>query len=355
MSILARFLTKMILLRFAVILLGLSAFVLTLEVVGFLTEILRIAPNSFAALGLYCAARLPAILTLFLPTSLLLALLLAITELSHRNELTAIWATGVSPARLIVKLLPMALGIGLFQFAITEFGVPGAAKTLHSWGIGDYATRKFKTVENEPVWIRSGNDIIRAAQVSADGETLEHVTLFRREAGGQLLQEIFADSATQISGEWLLNNATTYYATGQAPSHTKQLTYSGVMRLANTKLVTPEEMPLRELSVFYANNGFGVRPAYVYDLWWQKRLTPFLVAVVMLALCVPLGTYFRRGGGLGNIFVAGVGLGFVYFVGDGLVTTLGETGSLSPWLAAWGLPLLFGALAVALLSRTDHV
>ena len=355
MSILARFLTRMILLRFIVILLGLSAFVLTLEVVGFLTDVLHIHPNPLAAVGLYCAARLPGILNLFLPTSLLLALLLAMTELSYRNELTAIWATGVSPARLILKLLPMALAIGLFQFMLMEKAVPYAATTLHGWGIGDYATRKFKTAENEALWIRSGNDIMRAEQIAADGKTLEKVTLFRREPGGQLLQEVFAETASQVSGEWLLNNATIYYATGQAPSRTKQLTYSGVIRFANTKLVTPEEMPLSELSVFSANNGFGVRPAYAYDVWWQKRLTPFLVAVAMLALCVPLGTKFRRGGGLGAIFMVGVALGFVYFVGDGLVTTLGETGTLSPFLAAWGLPLLFGALAVALLTRTDHV
>ena len=164
MSILARFLTRMILLRFVVILLGLSAFVLTLEVVGFLTDILHINSNPLAAVALYCAARLPGVLSLFLPTSLLLALLLVMTELSYRNELTAIWATGVSPARLIVKLLPMALGIGLFHFLLMDQAVPFAATTLHSWGIGDYATRKFNTAENEPIWVRSGNDIMRALQ-----------------------------------------------------------------------------------------------------------------------------------------------------------------------------------------------
>ena len=62
MSIIARFLTRMILLRFIVILLGLSAFVLTLEVVGFLTEVLHINSNPLAAVGLYCAARLPGVL-----------------------------------------------------------------------------------------------------------------------------------------------------------------------------------------------------------------------------------------------------------------------------------------------------
>jgi len=355
MSIIARFLTRMILLRFVVILLGLSAFVLTLEVVGFLTDILHINSNPLVAVLLYCAARLPGVLTLFLPTSLLLALLLVMTELSYRNELTAIWATGVSPARLILKLLPMTMGIGLFHFVLMDRAVPYAANALHSWGIGDYATRKFKTAEDEPIWVRSGNDIMRALRVSADGETLQNVILFKREPGGQLTEETFADSASQVAGQWQLENTTTYFATGEAPAHLKEMVYSGVMRFANTQLVSPEEMPMRDLATFAANDGFGVRPAYVYKLWWQKRLTPFLVALVMVSLCVPLGTAFRRGGGLGNIFVAGVALGFVYFIAEGLITTLGETGTLSPLLAAWGLPLLFGALALALLFRTDHV
>ena len=119
--------------------------------------------------------------------------------------------------------------------------------------------------------------------VSADGETLRNVILFRREPGGQLTQETFADSASQVAGQWQLENTTTYFASGDAPAHLKQLVYNGTMRFANTQVVTPEEMPMRDLATFAANDGFGVRPAYVYQLWWQKRLTPFLVALVMVA------------------------------------------------------------------------
>ena len=355
MSLLARLLTRMIFIRFSVILLGLSAFVLTLEVVGFLTDILKINNNALFAVGLYGMARLPGVLTLFLPTSLLLALLLAMTELSYRNELTAIWTTGISPARLIVKLLPLALSIGVLQFAFMNWGVPMAAPLLHSWGIGDYATRKFTTTENEPIWIRSGNDIMRAERVSSDGGTLFNLIFFRRETTGQLRAEVFADRALQANGHWLLNNVTTYFASGEAPQRQDQAVYDGPMRLASKKLPSPEEMSLGELSNYITNNGFGVRPTYVYQTNWLKRLTPFAVAIVMLALCVPLGTTFRRGGGLGLIFVAGVGLGFAYFVGDGVAMTLGETGAVAPWLAAWGPLLIFAAIAVGLLARTDHV
>ncbi len=355
MTLLAKQLSRMIFIRFSVILLGLSAFVLTLEVVGFLTEILKINSNALYAVGLYCLARLPGILTLFLPTSLLLSLLLAITELSYRNELTAIWATGISPARLIIKLLPLALGIGILQFVFMNWGIPAAAPLLHGWGIGDYATRKFTTAENEPVWIRIGNDIMRAGRATADGGTLFDLILFRREATGQLRAQVFADKALQSNGHWLLSNVTTYYASGAAPKREDQAVYDGPMRLANKKLPSPEEMSLGDLSTYITNNGFGVRPAYVYQTYWLKRLTPIFVAIVMLTLCVPLGTNFRRGGGLGLIFVAGVGLGFAYFVGDGVAMTLGETGAISPWLAAWGPILIFAAIAVSLLARTDHV
>ncbi len=101
--------------------------------------------------------------------------------------------------------------------------------------------------------------------------------------------------------------------------------------------------------------ALGCAPAYVYKTWLQKRLTPIFIAIVMVGICVPLGTTFRRGGGLGGIFVAGVAIGFAYFVGDGIAMTLGETGAVTPWMAAWAPLLIAAAIALALLSRTDHV
>jgi lipopolysaccharide export system permease protein len=355
MTLIASFITRMVLIRFSVILLGLSAFVLTLEAVSYLNDILKLNSNPFLALLLYGIMRLPGTLTLFLPTSLLLALLLSITELSYRNELTAIWTTGISPTRLIRMLIPLALVVGGFNFVVADQAVPAAAPFLRSWGIGDYATRKFATDPNDPVWIRAGDDIMRADRITSDGEALDNLIIFRREKTGELREEIFADTALQQNGRWLLNDVTIYYSSGDQPTHLNQMVYDGAMRLASNKVPAPEEMTTQELSNFITNNGFGVRPQYVYQTWWYKRLTPPVVAIVMIMLCVPLGTHFRRGGGLGGIFVAGVMAGFVFFVGDGVAMTLGETGRVAPWLAAWGPILVFAAIALALLARTDHV
>ena len=61
----------------------------------------------------------------------------------------------------------------------------------------------------------------------------------------------------------------------------------------------------------------------------------FFSGLLMMALCIPLATRFRRGGGLGALFAVGVGMGFLYFIVDGISLTMGELGFVTPWLAAW--------------------
>jgi lipopolysaccharide export system permease protein len=114
-------------------------------------------------------------------------------------------------------------------------------------------------------------------------------------------------------------------------------------------------MTLQDLNYFVANQGFGIRPVYVYQTWWHKRLTPFVVALMMISLCIPLATRFRRGGGLGTLFAVGIGLGFLFFVSDGIASTVGELGLVTPWLAAWTPVIIFSTIALGFVARTERV
>lgn len=355
LSTIAGFLSRMILLRFATLLFGITAFVLTLEVVGYVNEILALDINPLTAIGHYVLLRGPAILSTFLPMSLLLALLLTITELTYRNEMSAIFALGVSPIRLIFMLLPVALMVGGLHFLINDQAIPAAAPTLKQWGIGDYAAKKLNVSQSDPIWIRSGPDIMRASKVSADSKSLEDIIVFRREESGLLKEQIYAQTAAQEGDRWLLKNVIVYYSNNLPPDRLDSLVYTGKMRPANvTKSGDPEEMTLQDLGYFIDNDGFGIRPVYVYQTWWHKRLTPFLVSIMMVALCVPLATRFRRGGGLGTLFAVGVGLGFLYFISDGIASTIGELGLVTPWLAAWTPVIVFSAIALAFVARTER-
>lgn len=344
----------MILLRFFVLLISITFFVLTLETVSLLGQIKAINPSVFVSVAEYALARSPAVASTFLPFCLLLALLISITELSYRNELTAIWSAGISPSRLVVMLVPVAVVVGALQFLISDQAVPAAAPYLHNWGIGDYAAKSTYVNPGDPIWIRSGPDVIQTKTINADQTEMKNLIIFRRQADGLLIQQLYAESAKLAGDHWELKNINVFDRGGRVPYHLNDMIYPGTIRLlSGGPTDDPQEMSISQINDYIAHDGYGQRPKYVYQTWWHKRISPFIVAMIMIALCVPLATKFRRGGGLGPLLGVGVGMGFLFFVSDGVASSIGEIGLVAPWLAAWTPIIVFGALAAGLVARTE--
>ena len=357
MKIVGWMLTRMIGTRFLAILVGVSFFVLSLEIVVNAKDIQALAPGSTSILLHYLMMRAPAVLANFMGISMLLAMLLSLTELSYRNELVALWGSGLSPARLIVLLLPLAFLAGGAQFVLSDTAIPATAPQLREWGIGDYGREKLKIGDKDPIWMRAGSDILRAGSANADSTELHDVIIFRRDETGLLREQIYADTAILSGDRWTLKPALVYYRDVLTPDRLDTLVYSGAMKpaAAGARSGAPVEMSLTDLSYFIENQGFGIRPVWVYQTWWQKRLSLFFTSLLMISLCIPLSTRFRRGGGMGALFAIGVGLGFLFFIADGVLLTMGELGFVAPWLSAW-MPLIgFGSLAVMLTLRSETV
>ncbi|WP_170984378.1 LptF/LptG family permease [Rhodoligotrophos defluvii] len=355
MGTLARMLTRMFTVRFAMILIGVSLFVVTLDVITYVNDILALKGATAWAVPYYGLLRLPTIMSSFIGISALLAALLLLTEISNSNELVAVWGTGVSQLRLIGMLTPIALIIGALSFGLNNYAIPMAAPTLHAWGIGDYGEKKLKVGEGDPIWMRSGNDILRAGTSNPQATVLRDVIIFRRDAKGILQEQIMAGSAELVDGRWELRDVTMYYQEDLPPNRLDRMIYSGLMRpaAAGSRSGDPEEMSARDLEYFIENAGFGIRPTQVYETWLMKRMTGIVTALLMIAIAVPLSVRFKRGGGLGAMFAIGVGLGFAFFIVDGLAVTLGELGMVPPWMAAWMPPLIFATLAGVMISRAE--
>lgn len=358
MKILGWMLTRMLLIRFVFILFGISIFVITLDVVTYAKEILQLGGGDLSVIFSYFLLRAPATLSTFLPISILIALLLVLMEMSYRNEMPAIWSSGVSPFRIVLMLLPFALFVGGLNFLLNDQAVPRAAPTLRDWGIGDYGEKKLKVGgERDPIWMRAGRDILRAGSANAQATELEDVIIFRRDDTGLLREQIMAKTAVLNQDRWQLSNVLVYYRDNLPPNRLDQMIYSGSFRpaAAGARSGDPEEMSMSDLGYFIENSGFGIRPTWVYQTWWHKRLTLFVTALAMVALCIPLAVRFRRGGGIGVMFAVGIGLGFLFFIVDGISLTMGELGFVTPWFAAWAPVLGLTAVAGFVSFRTEHV
>ncbi len=355
MTVIARLLTRMILVRFVVILLGISIFVLTLDILTNLDDILAYGEGDPWVVLRYAGLRLPQVASTFWNLSVLLAVLLTLVELGYRNEIVAIWAAGVSPLQILVMLLPLGILLGAAQFLLNDQANPRTARELRAWGVGDYATKKLQLGENAPIWMRAGNDILRAGRTNRKATALDDVTIFRRDEDGLLLEQIIARTARLVNGRWVLRDVYIYARDNVRPQKLDVLIYSGNLRMAATgaRSGDPEEMTLSDLSYFIANAGFGIRPPYVYEAWWHKRISLFVLAWLVMAACVPLAARYRRGGVAGYVFGVGVAIGFGYFILDGLAMTVGELGLVPPWMAAWLPAAALGLVATALLVRAE--
>lgn len=350
-------LTRMVMMRFVATALGISIFVITLDVFTYVEDILELHNDDISALGEYALLRFPGVLSTFLPMSVLLGLLLTLVEMSYRSETTALWATGTSPVKVMIMLLPLGALLGGVNFLVNDQAVPRAAPTLYAWGVGDYGKKQLSVGEKDPIWMRAGNDILRAADSNAQATLLEDVVIFRRDAKGLLLEQVMAEKAQLMNGRWELSNAVIYYRENILPNRVDKLIYSGSMRpaAAGARSGDPEEMSLSDLDYFIVNSGFGIRPAHVYETWWHKRVSLLVSAFLMIALCVPLAVRFRRGGGIGVLFGIGVALGFAFFIFDGISLTIGELGIVPAWMAAWAPVLVFAGLAATLTLRAETV
>ncbi len=356
-TVIGRMLTRMIATRFVLILAGLTVFVLLLDAISNMDEILAYTENDTWGLLRYAALRAPQMAATFWNLSLLLAVLLTLVELSFRNEIVAIWAAGISPLRLIAMLLPLGLVLGIAQFALNDQAAPRTAKVLREWGIGDYGSKKLQIGERDPIWMRAGNDILRAGKANRKATVLEDVAIFRRDHEGLLLEQVIAEKARLVRGRWVLQNVYIYARDNVRPERLDTLIYSGNLRLAaaGARSGDPEEMTLRDLEYFIANAGFGIRPVYVYRTWWHKRLSLFVLAWLVMAVAIPLAARYRRGGNAGYIFGLGVAVGFSYFILDGLSMTVGELGLVPPWLAAWLPAAALGLVAAAFITRAESL
>ncbi|MBM3519701.1 MAG: LptF/LptG family permease [Alphaproteobacteria bacterium] len=356
MKVITWLLIRMVALRFIAILAGVTLFVVSLDIVSYGPEILALRPGDLTILATYFFYRAPETLVSFLAISMLLAMLLTMTEISYRNEVPALWSIGLSPIQMNLILLPLAIFTGGIHFLLNDYVIPATTPTLRDWAIGDFGKEKFKVGEKDPIWMRAGTDILRAALANRDSTELKDVIIFRRDANGLLREQVYAKSAELAGGRWTLQDVTVYYRGNEKPDRMSTLVYSGSIKpaAAGARSGDPGDMTLSDLGYFIDNGGFGIRPVGVYETWWHKRVSLFFSTLLMIALCVPLLTRFRRGGGLGILFGIGVGIGFLYFVVDGIAVTMGEIGVVKPWLAAWLPTLGFGAIAAAMTLRT-HV
>lgn len=305
---------------------------------------------------------LPRSLHFALPMSLLFAVAFTLGTLYSRNELIAVFGSGVSLAGFVLPLVVTGLALSAAAFFFEEHVVI------------DTLTRK-NELERELINVsssRSNSNVTRLGGSSRvvyhadffndETSTLTGVVLVERSESGEVTTIVSARTARWNGSTWEVQTARIFERDPDDPASGFVERFASSERLDSFTL-TPsafqrvgrniDEMRLEEARLWIESQRSAGQP-YREDLTkYHERfsfaLTPFVV--VMIATAV--GGRFRKNILLMSLLVS-LSVSVVYYVTQMICGLLAYSGYLSPIFGAWAGVLLFVLVGVGLmrLSRT---
>ena len=329
----------------------------SLDILGESGKILAAPGNSEADLWVYVSLRIPQLIQLFLPFSVLLGTLVTLATLNQNSEVVIFKAAGISAHQILAPLIIAAFGIAVANFAFNERIVTRATQTLRHWQDANY----YKTAGGRPVntegWVKGGHDLFHAETITGDGAAtvLHDVSIYDR-TGNVLNRVVMAAAARPQPGGWRLDGVKTFdVATGVVTARpTADFATNIVPRQFTTTKITPAFIPLWDLIPQIGEQKRAGKATDQLTAAAYHKVSGPLSAVLMPLLGAVAAFGLARSGRLFIRAVIGMFLGFAFFVADNFMIAMGNFGTVPPLVAAWAPFLLFLLIGEAVLLRTEE-
>lgn len=365
MKTLRWYLFKLHLTYIAVAFIFLTSLFLLLDISNNADRVLSQHQHHISALGKYILLTIPNIGMLMMPFSILLASLLFLSRLSQNREIMAAKACGIAFHRFFLSLMPTGILMMVLFFLGADKLVPYTSQELVSW-----EQQSFKSSDQlisqvpliKSLWLKEGNDFIAIENVYADGTYLTDITLFKRGKDSSLLQQITAETASwQPHQGWILQNGQVFNTEirsqniGYKSEPFTEMAWPTTLKPTNIMEISKPggDLTLSELYRFSQPTSVGFNPLYYYESWFYRRLSSPFMCLIMILLASTAAQLLPRKTNIAQNLMIGVGLGFSYFVIDGIMLTFGQSGILSPLIAAISPLAIFGAIGLWGLMRND--
>ncbi len=311
--------------------------------------------GGFGLIGLeYFALKVPLIVSQLLPVACLAGVLLGFALLNRSGEVLACQQLGISRLEMAIPVLAVAVGISLFNFAISEAVVPQSMRQARYLYEVTLKKRQIRGVFfAQRTWVRVRDGFLSADSYDARARTMHNVILYRLGPDFSLHTILRARQARWTGASWISDDATlsTLDEKGRVSSDVRDYRFADSVRPSDLSIVMldPDEFSLRELDRYIADlRGKGLDPGgYIVnrDLKFAMPLSCLIMVALGMALSLdPM----PRSLSLGRSFGLAIGIGFAYWLALGLTSSLGESGTIPAWLAAWMPNAIFTLLAFSI-------
>lgn len=300
---------------------------------------------------------MPSFLARVLPISCLTASIFSINKLKNRNELTAIFAAGFSRRQFFSTIALASFLICLLQLLLTGFIDPWTRGRRHQ--LIPESDNKFRNLEGQGlrastigsgrIWYKSGNYFFAFSSFNKDKGELNDVTLYYFSQENQLTRRIRGPILrNQSENKWTFPSAViqTNLENQIFPETEKK---SDVVieldeNVDDFKRIESDitTLPLNGLIDYVSRlRRSGINTDEYSVMLYDKFSAAFVCVVFALLASVAAYSPNRRSSNMGKNIAFIFAFTITYWLVHSYATELGKSSKMNPWLAAFGVPLLF--------------
>ncbi|MGL1930270.1 MAG: LptF/LptG family permease [Desulfotalea sp.] len=312
----------------------------------------------------YFLLSVPFVLDQLGPIMILLSGVVTLGLLNHSNELTALKAGGLPLRKIIVPLIGGGIITTTLLLASAQWILPiTVTRTNEIWLEGVKGEEPKGIIRNGKYFYRGVSGIYSFSWPDTKENSFKEFSYSRWNGNFEIDEVITAEKADWLATEnnWILYNTIIQQKTGDL-----QVPYN-VTTFAKTKMSFPEqpdifrtpvnqkaESSLTELTELYLETTIAHDKRTIL-LTILSRLSYIFLGLPLLILGLPilLISYQRWGKDLSIAIPASCFLAFTAWAIWGTLQSLAITGSVSPWLSASVIHLIFASIGLYMLRQFD--
>jgi lipopolysaccharide export system permease protein len=258
---------------------------------------------SMGTITLSLLFRIPIVGVQIGPLAILLSVALSVALLQRSREIMAFLAAGTSPWHIIQPFLIGALIMGAVGLGAEEFILPRAHRALME--LQDNQRRSSPQevlMQQGELWFRaSESTFVHIELLDPAAERIHGLTIYRKDAAGELIEQVHAREARWLFGRWILLNGTISRFQGKLTTHIEHFTRLempiGMEPEALRSMFTPpSHMSLSELQAYMRRLRDRGVDMTTYARDFQTKLATPVMGVVMavIGLAAMWGTHDMR-------------------------------------------------------------
>lgn len=289
-----------------------------------------------------------------IPIAMLFATAYMLSDFYARNELLAIFASGISLFRFTVPLLFIAVAMSFAMFFFEDYVVvPTYTKKVH---MQELVLQKEKSMNNDRIVIMSdeGKIVYKADFYDDSVKRLYTVYCLIRDDEKNLRALIYSDNASWIDGKWKLSNPVEYKNSDEGivmASVEEELLdlFDEPPETFRNNTISVEEVNTRQAREYIEHlEKAGLPSAEEKSVYYKKFSFPFVVFIVVF-LAVGLSGKTRK-----NVLLVSLALSItavvLFYVTQMITMLMAKFQAIPPLFGAWFPVMLFIIISTMLLK-----